>query len=221
MTSCKPWLAYIAGLVASDGNITCIKRTCKIKIVTSSKKFAEMVREIMTKFCNARIYSTSNREIYEIYCYSKQLANVLILKYELKYGKKSSNIVLPNLDERYLTWYVKGLYDGDSWIGEVRIKLKRKLYKYEYVLPRIVYKSKSRILITQLEGFLRRNKITPYTWRDNEIYALVIDGLKNIKVFNRVIGYMHPDKKRILKYIIKSYYNYAYYGAAPSRGGSA
>ena len=205
MVEAKHYLAYIAGLVASDG--TLIKCSYKIKITTSNKSFAKKIKAMLRRIgYKAKIYSYRNTKKYEVYVYSKKLASILIEKYKLKYGKKSKDIEMPlDLDALELLYYIKGLYDGDSsiYLAKVRIKRKNKIYKY--LLPRITYKTQSIKLYNQLLSILKEMKLTPYGYYDrySNAYCINLDGIKNILLFNQLIGYLHPCKRRRLKHIIE------------------
>ena len=214
-------MAYIAGLVASDGNITCIKRTCKIKIVTRSYDFAAYIRSVMSNFCKASIHENRKCNTYEVYCYSKELATYLVNEFDLKIGAKARDIVFPSKHEsEVVISYLRGLYDGDSSITEVPVRLRRSSKIYVYALPRIMYKSKSFKLIRSMLKYLRQIGLRPYSWRDNDLYVLSLDGIKNIKKFAEIIGYTHPDKHKKLSSILLKYSNshLLYYGEPAGEG---
>ena len=72
MSKTKHYLAYIAGLVASDGTI--IQHDYRVKIVTSNKLFANKIKNILEKLgYRARIHSYKDVKKYEVYVYSKNL----------------------------------------------------------------------------------------------------------------------------------------------------
>ena len=202
----KYYLAYIAGLVASDG--TLIRHNYKVKITTTNKSFANKIKNMLIKLgYNANVYSYKDTKKYEAYVYSKELALILIKKYKLKFGKKSKDIEIPsNLNTVELQYYIKGLYDGDSTIYLTKVKLRRRNKNYEYILPRITYKTQSIKLYNQLLSILKEMKLTPYGYYDkySNTYCINLDGIKNILRFNELIGYIHPCKRRRLKQIIEN-----------------
>jgi hypothetical protein len=198
-------LAYIAGLVASDGTITRNKRTFKIKIVTSNLEFAVKIFGIMRNYCNAKIRENKGRKTYNVYCYSKRLARVLNEEYMIKYGRKASHIRLPRrLPDKLMMLFIRGLFDGDSSVMEVKVRLKRNNREYVYNLPRITFKSKSEKLVSEVHSYLEKKGISTYTWVDKGLHVLAIDGIRNLRKFHFTIGYMHPDKhSKIMKILFK------------------
>ena len=217
-------LSYLAGIIASDGNITCIKRTCKIKIITTNKKFAERIARLLeqTNQCRkAKIYHDLKHKRYEVYCYSKKLAEVLLVDYGIRPGKKADKIILPSLGREQLISYIRGLYDGDSSVTVVRTVMNKREKKYEYLLPRILYKTKSKPLADSLIDFLRTLGFKPRRWRDKEIHVIALEGVTEIKRFKEIVGYSHPSKRCKISSILKNYASRKYYGAGGRRRGSA
>ena len=217
--------AYVAGIVASDGNITCVKRTCKIKVVTSEEGYAYLLLKLIfsVDMCDPRIYVDKKRNRFEVYCYSRDFADILEAKYYIKPGKKASIIRIPKIEEDLKLWFVRGLYDGDSSITEAKIKLKKGGREYCYILPRIVYKTKSIDLAQDLKSFLRNIRIGAYIWRDANLYSVTTDGISNLLTFSKEINYLHPIKRRRLLEIISRNYSskYKYYMVGARRRWSA
>ena len=202
-------LAYIAGLVASDGSLS--KKDYRVKIVTSNKQFAEKIKQLLEKLgfdSNIYIYDKGSRRKYEVYTYSKKLWIMLVQKFGINPGKKAKNITIPgglSIEEK--KQYVRGLFDGDSTIYVPKVKLRRKGKVYVYDLPRIVYKTQSEMLCKKLKETLEELGISTYTYHDSSssTCAVVIDGFEKIRKFSESIGYSHPCKKRRLMNILSKY----------------
>ena len=196
MPEYKGILAYLAGIIASDGNITCKKRTCKIKIMTINSIFAKKISNLLEiQQCQpAKIYEDCRRKRYEVYCYSKKFAQLLQEVYGIKPGKKAEEIILPNISVDLLINYIRGLYDGDSSITIVKVRMYKEGKMYEYDLPRIIYKTKSKSLAEELNRFLIDIGFRPRRWKDKDIYAIALEGVRELKKFHIKIGYLHPIK---------------------------
>jgi len=202
-------LAYIAGLVASDGSLS--RKDYRVKIVTSNKQFAGKIKRFIEKLgFNSSIYAYSKggRRKYEVYTYSKKLWMTLVREFGINPGKKAKSITIPNgLTMEEKKQYIRGLFDGDSTIYVTKVRLKRKDTVYIYYLPRIVYKTQSRMLCRKLREALKELNISTYTYHDlsSNTCAVVIDGFEKIRRFAELIGYAHPCKKRRLEKILSKY----------------
>lgn len=201
-------LAYIAGIIASDGHIS--KNTFKVSIITSNIEFAHTLRQIL-KDLGIKSGLYRGKTGYEIFVYNKNFWNILTSKYKVPPGKKSHNLQTPdNLSKEEQIDYLRGLLDGDSSIFETTAKLKRKQKIYIYYIPRIEYKSKTKLIIDWSLKFLSEIGIKPYIQKDPNFHRWFLDGAENIRKFSK-IGFLHPEKQERLRTILKTYSDKRYY----------
>ena len=195
-------IAYIAGLVASDGHLS--TRDYRLKVVTYDKRFAEYLTRNTSLF---KVYR--HGKVFELYCYNKNLWNTLNKDYRIPCGKKSNTIQPPKeLAPTEAVDFLRGLFDGDSSIYIVQVKLRRKQQVYKYLLPRISFKSKSEALTNWAFNQLRKLGLKPYYSNEPTFHRFFLDGFTNLRKFHEKIGYRHPAKRKKLEGLLNFPHNY-------------
>ena len=106
-------LPYLAGLVASDGNI----QSREARIATSVMPFLHMVHNLVEALgYNPRISKVEGASIIRIYIVS--LRRTLTNKYRIPMGKKAGKIIFPSwLDKAAQNHYISGYFEGDGSVS--------------------------------------------------------------------------------------------------------
>ena len=204
-------MAYMAGLVASDGTLSSAN-FYRVKIITSNRNFANLITDLFKRInANPRIYSYNGRK-FEVYCYNKELWWKLHVRFQIPCGRKSA-LIHPPRDLKFAESlsFLRGLLDGDSSIFILKTILRREQSSYSYLMPRIAYKSKSPEIVLWSLELLKELRMTPYLANDVKAYRWHLDGLPNMRKFYTRLGYMHPEKNLRLKHILMLGRGQAYY----------
>jgi len=207
-TSLNPKVAYVLGLIDSDGYIS--KKTTTIGFNNTCYELHVALRNIISKNFNVipKTYSQSShrrrqylngesenpyyKKIYVSYFSNKILKNLFI-------GLKNK---LSTMEDIYITEYLKGYFDGDGCITFDKRKQSRVVY--------CTYSNKQRILIRNL---LRKLGFITYdNQNDQNVY---ITSQSQIEKFVDLIFSNHPEKiNKMEKMFIKNNYSDSnrYYG---------
>jgi len=113
-------MAYILGLLASDGCVASNKNLIYIELQRSDKELLEKVNQELENERPVKDYCASNGyENSKIYFYSKQ-AKEQLAKYKIIPNKTySENFGFPtNLQKKYWIDYIRGYFDGDGCIKD-------------------------------------------------------------------------------------------------------
>src|SRR3989344_248055 len=206
-------LAYLAGLIASDGHLG--KQDYKIQITTTNFSFATAIRQLLAN-CGTKASIYKGRRHYEIYTCNKSLWESFVNNFKIPFGKKSYDLQDPKivLQEDKIS-FLKGLLDGDSSIFETRTVLRRQKKTYRYFVPRIEYASKSKAVVDWSIELMKELGMKPYYNKHPKFYKWFLDGAENIRKFENIVGYVHPDKQVKLKQLIDLYKNYSYFRPFP------
>lgn len=137
--------AYLLGVIAGDGSIE-QNQIC----VVAHKKDRETLRLFKTHISpSAKIglHHTSKNCRTILLC-SQTLSNVVQEQLCLGMpGKKSNKIRLPNLSDRLLWHFIRGLMDTDGWVGDISKTKGRRL---------CFYSSTSTIIFDDMKKFLTK-----------------------------------------------------------------
>jgi intein-encoded DNA endonuclease-like protein len=131
----KKWtreMAYVLGFFAADGYVTvnkrggqfwCIQITDK-KLLQSIKKAIQSEHKISTKL-------PSKNKPNESILYRLQVGSIEMCDDLRSLGfseKKTKNLVIPNMPQKYFRDFVRGYFDGDGnvWMGDMHKKRKTK-----------------------------------------------------------------------------------------------
>lgn len=111
-------LAYILGLIASDGNIHSTENRVEIELQEGDSELLEKIREIIQLERPVKYYECNNGyKKSKLYFYSKEIKDKLA-DYNLVPQKTySDKFNFPfMLNEKYWVDYIRGLFDGDGCI---------------------------------------------------------------------------------------------------------
>lgn len=160
-------LAYILGLIASDGNVH--KNRLRICLSTKDK---ELLERINIRISNERgILDTKvnlkgkSFEVSELIVYSKRLCKKL-----LEYGiheNKSLDINVPSIiPQKYLIHYIRGFFDGDGSV-DINYPTNKFGIKTKKAQLRVRFGSASKEILEIFRDFLHAN----FNVKDRKIEA--------------------------------------------------
>jgi hypothetical protein len=189
-------IAYLAGLVASDGHID--KNSNRIEIATSNKRFAGIVYTLLQKVtCNPpHIYQHSSA--YTVEVWDEKLCKTLTTKFKIPRGKKSDVLNCPEIfSTSEISNFIRGFCDGDSSPHYRRMRNK--------LVPRIRIMSTSKSILEWIRNQLKKLNIgcsspfmdMPHGFGCKVCWRIEIYG-NNVKTFVKKVGYLHPEKKEKL-----------------------
>ena len=121
-------MAYVLGLIYADGTIEDCRessRTCYIQITSKDKELLEEVQRFIGS--NHRLYlkpprvSSIRGKTYKcVSLYNLRIGNTKIYEDLLLLGlypRKSLTIGLPNIPQKYFSFFLRGYFDGDGCIN--------------------------------------------------------------------------------------------------------
>ncbi|OGI76266.1 hypothetical protein A3C57_00175 [Candidatus Nomurabacteria bacterium RIFCSPHIGHO2_02_FULL_33_12] len=119
----KKWthdMAYILGFFSADGYITVNKRGGQFWCIQITDK--KLLEDIQKTVRSNHTISERKREINEKTLYRLQIGSIEMCNDLRKLGlfeKKTKNMVVPNVPDKYLGSFVRGYFDGDGniWMG--------------------------------------------------------------------------------------------------------
>ena len=192
-------IAYMAGLVASDGHLK--KNYSHIQIATANLEFARRIQKILNQIISTPSKLRKNG-CWIVEVTDKGLYNLLTQTFKIPPGEKSDKLTLPNVVTREeVRAFIRGFCDGDSSIHSRKMRNKR--------VPRIRIMSTSKAILEWMREMLHEDEIgcskpfrdiphgfgTKMNWRI-EIYG------NNVRKFGEKIGYLHPEKDVKLKKLL-------------------
>lgn len=192
-----PQMAYVLGYIFADGAIEDVQkssRTCYIAIVSKDLSILEKIKTVMDS--NHKLYKRTesypgnkgyaSKERFVFRAGSKLLYNDL-----LKLGvtpRKSLTILFPTIPSRYLSYFIRGYFDGDGCI----YLLKRKY-------PRIVFTSGSNKFLQGLSQALStvlsipiKNTYSQLKESNNLCYQLQY----NTKIAIKILEFMYKNLEK-------------------------
>lgn len=198
-------LAYLAGLVGSDGHLE--RSRPYVYVYTKNEKFKDFIVETLKAQTKTKVSCKFRKRVFQIRVWSRELHELLQKSYSIDIGKKSDKLVSPKL----LTLaeqleYLKAFLDGDSSVFREVKKEKRKTKVATYSYPAIELKIKSKEiaewsrLLLEFLGL----KISKVYERDGAFYWR-IRGARMVTKFKQVLGFSHPDKKETLEKLVKEF----------------
>ena len=182
-------LPYLAGLVASDGNM----QSREVRIATSVMPFLHVVHNLVEALgYNPRISKVEGASIIRIY--STSLRKTLTNKYKIPVGKKAGKIIFPSwLDNAAKNHYISGYFDGDGSVSVIRSGKKGQWGPYQTI--RTTFTSKSAAFLQGLREYLVSLGFTPTSLKaEVEVYRLKMYSRKNLELFARSFRIRHPVK---------------------------
>lgn len=118
----SPEMAYILGIVFSDGNISWnVKKSYNALTITAAEKDKDHLEKIRLKLESTKplLYSTQT-ESYRLIINSKKICQIL-----MKFGvvpNKSLIVKFPKVPKKYLKDFIRGIIDGDGTVRYVNRK---------------------------------------------------------------------------------------------------
>ena len=111
-------LAYLLGLIASDGNIHSTENRVEIELQESDGEILERIRKIIQLERPIKYYECNNGyKKSKLYFYSKEIKDKLATYNLVPRKTYSKDFNFPfNLNRKYWIDYIRGLFDGDGSI---------------------------------------------------------------------------------------------------------
>jgi len=206
MTNKKDLLIKIHAYVSSDGIID----TWKCKEIRGNN--IRVRKRLRVRFYNQeeeliRDYLDAVRKAHpqqKYIRYSKKRSEIeirsqIICKSILKLGKVSTkNWEVPKkLNNKQKIIWTRAFADCDGTVGH---------YNYNrYVAIDSINLNGLNQIANTLNKLRISSRIQKVKYRENTSYRLIISGKENLIKFNKIIGFMHPIKKKKLKEAIQSY----------------
>lgn len=157
--------AYILGLIISDGCISYDNHCKRYKITISMNDF------YLIEFLRSRYSPT--KKLYE---YKNKKGNAITYtfistnEYDVKYlndmnitERKSNNVRLPFIEDRYISHMIRGIFDGDGSVYINKTKSNGIFYKY----LNVSFTTGSEKLAEDIIDVLRANDILAHKVRDS------------------------------------------------------
>ncbi|MBU2590364.1 MAG: hypothetical protein KKA65_03235 [Nanoarchaeota archaeon] len=132
----SPELSYFIGLLITDGHIQFnkIKRIAKISIYSSYEEEVKVIKKLIINLFNynpgiykKKKHGFNKRQNYDIYINSKSLSIFINKYFNISFGNKSLITRFPKIffesDKINLASFLRGVIDGDGWIGKWTISL--------------------------------------------------------------------------------------------------
>ena len=117
----SPDKAYWLGYICADGSIK--KSNCKVSLVSKDLEVIEGFKEAIGAGHKISKSETFDKRTNKTYTgYSVQIGNELFVANLINLGvtsNKTDVLEFPNIDEKYYSYFIAGLFDGD---GSIRIK---------------------------------------------------------------------------------------------------
>ena len=113
-----PNMAYILGLIASDGNINRDRNCISIKLNSTDKEILERIRQELDMVRPIRDYITNSGQAFsDLSMSSIKVKKLLKERYNIG-PNKTFNLIFPyNLNRIYWIDFIRGYFDGDGWIS--------------------------------------------------------------------------------------------------------
>ena len=189
-------IAYLAGIVASDGHLK--KNYHCIQIATANREFAKKLQKILSHLTNKPIKLRRNG-CWVIEVSDTTLYNLLVNSFRIPPGEKSDKLIPPNISiPEEIRAFIKGFCDGDSSIHTRRMRNKK--------VPRIRIMSTSKTILGWIKnkddiGCSKPFKDIPHGFGTKMNWRIEIYG-NNVRKFGEKIGYLHPEKRRKLEKLL-------------------
>lgn len=189
-------MSYVLGFIFADGTIEDVQkssRTCYLAITSTDLSILEKIRNCMLSehklykrigqlitYPNGKQYAS--KEGYILRIGSKQMFNDL-LSLGLK-PRKSLTILFPNVPQKYLSFFIRGYFDGDGCLT---------LRKGKY--PRIIFTSGSM-------NFLKGLALALSKALDLDTYSISTQVKRKNPCYN--LYYSNLNSRKILEFMYKN-----------------
>ena len=200
--------AYWLGYITADGYIT--KNGYRLRLVSKDKEIIEKFQKSLKSTHPISYHETYDKRTQKIYkSWYIQMNGKLLVEHLNKLGvfnKKSNNCEFPNIDEKFYSDYIRGLFDGDGSVFYKRISLGCSLIATEDILFFIqkflckkfgIFKSKLMIVKDNIK------KLCIYKNKDIKIFLDYIykNSKENIRLSRKYNLYYHHYYSKI-RYIL-------------------
>lgn len=149
-------MAYVLGFIFADGAIQDVQkssRTCYLTLSSNDRSILEQIRKVLGSehkiyIRKPRFTTFSNGKYLSKEHFILRIGNKLLYNDLLKFGltpKKSLTIKFPKIPDKYLSYFLRGYFDGDGCLH-----LKKHLY------PLVVFTSGSSKFLKGLSFNLRK-----------------------------------------------------------------
>lgn len=192
-----PELAYIAGFIIGDGNLS---EKYLIRAVEENKRFMKNVfLKVFHKAFNKlpKIYFDRFNNSYVAYLHSKEIWNVFVNELNIPTGKKSKIVRIPtpimNSDVLSKASFLSAIFDAEGSVVEVKDPI-----HHPNGYPRIQLKVYNHKLAKDIFDLLIQFESKPKLYLYSDFAVIHINGRKNCKSFLEKIGFKHPLKNEKL-----------------------
>jgi hypothetical protein len=211
-SSWSPEMAWVLGLIFSDGNLFIEKRTKDARISISQKETELLDKVKFLMNCNARLYHSPRKVYNDVVSgelYTLKLQNKKIFSDLISLGlveNKSLTVDFPNIPKEYARHFIRGCWDGD---GSVFLERRKRLSTL--ILASFVSGSLSFIngMLYELEkGGLKRPLINTSTYkRKNPIYSFKFHTTECKKLYHYLYENVPAEQYLERKYnVFKNYF---------------
>ncbi len=212
-------LAVLYGILLGDGCLSLVNNTKKFIAITGGINdldfFKNIVSPLLLKFrgketkikfrkdCRAIEFNFTDKGLFD-----------LISSYGFPIGKKGPNITVPNhfLNKNLMKYIVQGFFATDGSI--VLTKNPNKLYprlELHTISTKLIEQTYEYLLSIGLNGHFYKCKrfCRDPRWKVvQDQYRFQFNGLKNLQLFDKLIGFINPKHKRRFVDFIKYSHDY-------------
>jgi len=198
-------IAYLAGLVASDGHLPKEGKYCII--YTKNLEFVKFLAELFSQLTSEVAIKQKGKE-YCVILHNSSIYHTLVDGFKIPIGKKADKLHVINVSsEEEVKAFIRGFCDGDSTIHTRKMRNKR--------VPRIRIMSICKEFLTWLREQLISLGIRcgkPFIDKPHGKIAIKYDCKpcwrieiygNNVEKFKQIIGYFHPEKKKKIEEVCK------------------
>ena len=207
-----PRLAYLLGVLYADGSLRDTWNTYQkegrfryeITITDESKEHLENVRMLLDEEFNIKtnvktVYNRWHRLLF----YSGSLHRMLSKVFEMPIGYKKGKLKVPdiinNAPDEIKKYFIMGFFDGDG--SCTKIKKQKKISPIIHVSqsdPKILIEIQNLLKNFELDFKLHKKRREKFVW-----YMLETKSKTTIKKYSQIIGFLHPDKKARLDWLVQ------------------
>lgn len=137
--------AYILGWIASDGSVR--KSGFSISIHKKDTLILEKIRDLVCK--ELPIKKKKNKDMVSLTVSSQEIAKDLCKLLGISYGKKDKIVGKPNIDDCFLWYFIRGVFDGDGCVSSPN----RHNIKKGFPVPKVNIASNSKTMLDFIENF--------------------------------------------------------------------
>ena len=210
-SSWSPEMAWVLGLIFSDGNLFVDKgNNARISIAQKETELLDKVKILMN--CNARLYH-SPRKVYDDVVsgelYTLQIQDKKIFSDLISLGlveNKSLTVDFPNIPKEYVRHFIRGCWDGDGSVFLERGKGLSARIRTSFVSGSLSF-IKGMLYELEKAGLKKRNIYTSTYKRKNPSYSFKINKPECEKLYHYLYENVPAEQYLERKYnVFKSYF---------------